>query len=213
MLDDPDFLLDSILGAAADPLESDTIPNARALRNTARRRFKRQGQRESLADILNGPPGPGETVHIISGAKFDFWTWVPVLIDWLGRADALYCSTWTLSRNTAIELAELWDADRIGDVTFLTGLYFKRRETAVYSTLLQTIRRRGGRYRAFQNHAKLLLLHNAAAGHFLTVEGSANLTSNPRAEQYAVTNDRALWEFCRDWFEEVAGRIKPEPEA
>jgi len=208
-----DFLFDAILGDG-DPLESAEIPAARAHRATARRRLQRIAQQEALADVIQAPPAPGETIHVLSDSKFDFWTWVPVMVDWLGTVDALYCSTWTLSRTTAVELAELWDAGKIaaGQVCFLTGLHFKRRETAVYATLLDTIRTRGGQYRAFRNHAKLLLLHNEAAGHYLTVEGSANLTANPRAEQYAITHDRELWAFYREWFHEMAERIAPEPE-
>ncbi len=153
--------------------------------------------------MLASPPATGESVHVVSGAKFDFWTWVPVMLQWIGRSESLYCSTWTLSRANAVELFEVWDAGKIGLAHFLTGTYFKRRETAVYSLLLNGIRQRGGRYRAFQNHAKVLLLDAPAGGQWIVVEGSANLTSNPRTEQYVITSDRALWEFHRDWMEEA----------
>jgi hypothetical protein len=85
----------------------------------------------------------------------------------------------------------------------LTGTYFKRRETAVYAFLLEGIRARGGRFRAFQNHAKVQLIANPDRDAWYTVEGSANLTSNPRLEQYVITNDRPLWEFHRRWMEEM----------
>ena len=93
----------------------------------------------------------GESVHIVSNGKYDFWTWVPQMLDWIGTVDEFYCSTWTLARSNCVELIELWDSGRIplGKVSFLTGLYFKRRETATYSFLLEAIRQRGGRYIAF----------------------------------------------------------------
>jgi hypothetical protein len=62
---------------------------------------------------------------------------------------------------------------------------------------------RGGRYKAFENHSKILLLASAARDTWITVEGSANLNANPRFEQYVLTNDRWLWEFHRGWMEEV----------
>ena len=99
-------------------------------------------------------------------------------------------------------------ASRIGTVHFLTGLYFKRRETSVYSRLLNGLRDRGSTFRAFQNHAKILLL-NHGDDHY-TITGSANLTANPRAEQYDWTNDRAVWTFYRDWFAEMLRDVKPE---
>ena len=199
---------DVIRGRHADPLETDRIPDARALKMRARRRLERIAHAQALDAVIPEPPAPGETIHVISNAKYDFWSWVPHIIDaWLGRADELYCSTWTLSRPNAIDLFDLWDRGKIAPaaVGFLTGLYFKRRETAVYTMLLNGLRRRGGRYRSFKNHAKVLLLSSARKNLWLAVEGSANLTSNPRLEQYTLTNARDLYRFHREWMEEMLG--------
>lgn len=206
----PDWLLDDLLGNPEDTaLESDRMPDARALRRRAKHRFARLAQRETLADVIRTPPAPGETLHILSAAKWDYWTWVPlILTNWLPRTDSLYCSTWTLNATTVTELLELWDGGKIGQVHFLTGLYFTRRETATYARLLIGIRDRGGQYRAFHNHAKILLLHHGRDYHVIT--GSANLTGNPRAEQYDWTNDHTVWTFYRDWFAEMLRKIPPE---
>lgn len=201
-----DYLIDDILGVAGetDLLETDHMPAGRKhTRISPRRRFERVRQKESLLDIIPEPPGPGESIHIIGTGEYDFWTFVPQMIDWIGYAAHLTCSTWTLNRQNAIEFLELWDAGKIGMADFLTGLYFKRRETAVYTMLLEGIRARGGRYRAFRNHAKVLLLENPDRDAWITVEGSANLTANPRLEQYVMTNDRALYDFHRTWTEEA----------
>ena len=203
MTDEPNFIIDDILGEGDDPLETEHMPTARAFKITARRRFHRVLQKQALQDVVKAAPAPGESIHLVSNAKFDFWTWVPALLDWIDRTESLYCSTWTLNRSNAVELFELWDQGRFGAVGFLTGLYFKRRETAVYTFLLDGIRAREGRYRASLNHAKVLLLDNPARGAWLTVEGSANLTANPRTEQYVITNDRGLWDFHRGWMEEL----------
>ena len=200
-----DFLISDILDGTGDALETDQMPSSRAIRVDARRRFERIGQQQSLSDVIGAPPAVGEAIHIVSGAKFDFWTWTPVIVGWLGVTDQLFCSTWTASRGNVMELLALHDSGKIapGQIHALAGTYFKRRETAVYSLLLDGIRQRGGRFRAFQNHAKVLLLANAAQGHFLTIEGSANFTSNPRLEQYVITNDKALHDWHKAWMEEV----------
>jgi hypothetical protein len=201
------FLMDDILGldgsGGGDPLESDAIPAGRSMRISPRRRFERLRQRRHLADVIGEMPRPGESVHIIGDGASDFWTHVPGLLAWIGRTETLYCSTWTLSRPNAVEMFDLYDSGAVGAIAFLTGLYFKRRETAIYTMLLDGIRARGGRYRAFRNHAKVLLLDNPAADAWLTVEGSANLTANPRMEQYVITNDRSVYDFHRGWMEEM----------
>jgi hypothetical protein len=209
----PDSLIDDILaGDQADPLESAKIPEPRALRISARHRFARMEQRQRLREVVPEPPAPGESIHVTTGGKFELFTWIPEVLDWLGTADSLYVSTWTCSRPNAVELFQFADADRIGRIHFVSGLYFKRREGAVYAYLLDGIRRRGGTYRAFPNHSKILLLSNAAKGAFLTVEGSGNLTGNPQHEQETIINSRGVWEFHRGWFEEMLRTIPPEAE-
>ncbi len=199
------MLIADILGDG-DPLESDKDPETRTLRLRPVERFARVAREQHLREIAGEMPAPGEYLHVVSAAKFDFWTWIPQAIAWIGRTETLYCSTWTVSRPNVIDLVRLWDAGGIGTVAFLTGLYFKRRETAVYATLLQAIQARGGRYRASRNHAKVILLDNPARDAWITIEGSANLTSNPRTEQSLIANSRPLWEFHRGWMEETFKR-------
>ncbi|HPP52898.1 MAG TPA: phosphoribosyltransferase [Thermoguttaceae bacterium] len=197
------LLADSVLGQT-DPLEGE-MPSARVLRKKYRLRFAKMLKEETLAEAVTDPPKPGESIHAVSNGKYDFATWIPQIIDWIDQADCLYCSTWTLSRANADDIFSLHDDGKIasGQLHFLTGLYFKRRETATYNYLLDGLLKRGGRYKAFENHCKVLLIANAARNAWITVEGSANLNANPRFEQYAIVNDRALFEFHRGWMEEV----------
>jgi len=200
--DADDLLISDIINNT--DLETEHMPEARVLRREAQREYRRIGQHEQLLQVVPEPPPPGVSLHIIGTGLYDFWTFVPQIISWIGAADELYVSTWTLNRTNAVEMFGLWDAGKIapGRVGFLTGEYFKRRETAVYTYLVDGIRQRGGRYRAFMNHAKVLLLCNAAQGAFLVCEGSANLTANPRLEQFVLTNERRLYEFHKGWMEE-----------
>ena len=206
-----DFLIDDILnGDSADPLESAKMPSARAVRLRARHRFARQQQRQRLREIIPEPPAPGESIHVTTGGKFELFDWIPEVLEWLGRVDSLYCSTWTCSKVNAAELFQLADTGRIGRIHFCSGLYFKRRESAVYSYLLDGLRQRGGTYRAFPNHSKVVLLANADQGHYLTIHGSGNFTANPQHEVETIENSHELWEFHRKWFDEMLSSIPEE---
>lgn len=173
----------------------------------ARADLKRQAitmmKREHLRDVLKAKPAPGTAYHLISNGKYDFWTWIPVLIEMMGHADAFYGSTWTLNRQACTELLDLFDQAKIRKISMLTGLYFKRRETAVYAKLMTGLTDRRQRYICLENHAKVTLLANHQTGDYLTVEGSANYTANPRIEQYVICNDRTIYDFHRAWMEEV----------
>jgi hypothetical protein len=181
---------------------TDTIPDAKKLTREARRQYLAGLQRQHLKDVVEQLPAAGESYHILSNGKYDYWTFVPVLIDMMGgRADLLYGSTWTMNRNNVVDLVRLYDEGRASKIGILTGLYFKRRETAVYTMLVEALQKRGQPYMAFRNHAKVIILSNA--DYYLTIEGSANFTANPRLEQYILTNERRLFDFHREWMEHM----------
>lgn len=191
-----------------DLRETDEVLDApRMHRRTAKRETVEATRFEALADFLKALPAPGESFHIVSNGRFDFWNYIPHLIELLGgHVTEFYGSTWTMNRGCVTQMCELMDAGKIGQITILTGDYFKRRETAVYATLVTELDKRQQRYLAFKNHAKILLLTNGAT--WLTVEGSANFTANYRMEQAVLSNDRALYEFHKGWIEEMLRKRK-----
>lgn len=208
MSDDLDLNPDPGLGLDLDFLDHPDVETTREITPRMQRAdLKREAiammKQEHLRDIMPRKPEPGSAYHLISNGHYDFWTWIPVLLEEIGYADEFYGSTWTLNRQNCQELLRLFDNGRIRKVGFLTGLYFKRRETAVYALLMTGLAERRQRYVCLENHAKVTLLANHQTGDYLTVEGSANYTANPRIEQYCLTNDLTVYDFHKAWMEEV----------
>lgn len=201
-LPDLDLDLSGLFSDDEAEIEVQRTVTPRCTRREAKQKVVAMMKREHLRDVMPAPPERGFTYHLVSNGKFDFWTWVPVMVEWIGQADELYVSTWTLNRGNCVDLFALIDAGKIRDVGFLTGLYFKRRESSVYSILLTGLQRRGFRYAALTNHAKVVLLCNQDRGDYIAIEGSANLTANPRIEQYTLCNDEEVYRFHRGWIEE-----------
>jgi len=164
-------------------------------------RKKNEIKMEHLAELLPQLPEEGWSYHVVSSGNFDFWTYVPHLISLGGYFDELYVSTWTMNRENVVEMLELYDDGKVGKINLLTGKYFKRRETAVFALILEGLLKRGQRYKAFANHTKIMLLGNK--DHNIIVEGTANLTANPRVEQFIITHHTELYEFHRKWMEEM----------
>lgn len=196
-LDDLSSFLDD-----TEELESSEMPEARVHRRRPRKRLLRQAlQGEEIAAIVPTLPAPGESLHIIANGNYDFWRFVPHLLELLAAPAQGWFSTWTMNRGNVLELLDLFDGGKLTSILMLTGLYFKRRESAVYATLLEGLQDRNQRYLAFRNHAKLILLQTSTAA--LVVEGSANFTANPRVEQYVLTHDLDLLKFHAGWMEEM----------
>jgi hypothetical protein len=192
-----------------DPLENDKMPDGRRLlrreiKLEMRMVVKRERAGESLKD---GLPGPGESHHVISNALYDFWNVIAEAITKLGGVAEFYGSTWTMNRQNVLDLMAILDAGKIGKCRMLTGTYFKRRESAVYAQLITGLTVRGQKYVAFNNHTKIALLHRPEGegrpAAWIVFEGSANWTANPRLENYAITNDEALYRFHQGWMDEM----------
>ena len=190
--DNVNFLINDILdGTGRNPLESAVIPNARAFRFAARHRFARIAQRQSLKGRSARLPHRVKASIAPRAANSSCSPGFPRLS--LGLALSIrITSTWTCSKANAAELFQLADAGKIGRIHFVTGLYFKHHEAAVYAYLLDGLRKRGGAYRSFPKRSKVLLLAHEQTGNYLTVEGSGNFTANPQHEQETITDDRGL---------------------
>ena len=205
----PEFAYLGSVGAMTfDPLapsesESQAKITTRKMRSDLHHLTITATKKQKLAEVMPALPKPGECYHVVSNGDFDYWTWIPVLAGYMGHVDEFYGSTWTVNRRNVIGLLAMLDDGIIGAASFVSGLYFKRRESSVYATLVQGLATRGQRFCCLENHAKVTLLANAASGDFIVMEGSANYTANPRIEQNIVANDRDLYEFHRAWLEEV----------
>jgi hypothetical protein len=189
---------------SGDSLETDFMPqSAKLVRTVEKRRMIQATKREHMAEILDRLPNANEIFHIVANGKFDHFTFVPRIAELMGCVDVFYGSTWTMNRENAIELLGLYDNGTFKSVALLTGLYFKRRETSVYATILEGLQKRNQRFIAFENHAKVSLFADEAAQVYIVVEGSANYTSNPRLENFTVTNDKGVYDLHKGWMEEV----------
>lgn len=175
----------------------------RRLRSEMKRRTVNAMKKQALSETVRELPAVGECLHIVSNGDFDYWTFIPLLAGYLGVVDELYASTWVINRASVSDLFAMIDEGIVKQASFLGGDFMKTGDTAVYATLLSGLRRRGMRLVCLRNHAKVTLLANHAAGAYLVLEGSANYTANPRIEQNILANDRELYEFHRDWMEEV----------
>lgn len=186
-------------------VETTETVSTRILRHQEKQKFMDAMKKEKASEILRELPMPGEAFHIISNGSFDYWTFVPVMIDLLGgKSLEGWFSTWTLNRMNCTELFEIYDRGALGSINFLTGVYFKRRETAVYAKLLTGIQERNGRYVALENHAKVILLTNGKD--FIAMEGSANFTANPRIEQNTIWNSPEVYNFHKGWMDEILSK-------
>ena len=59
----------------------------------------------------------------------------------------------------------------------------------------------GGRVAVFKNHAKIFAGYGDKF--YFGIETSANINTNPRSESGCITIDKKLFQFYKDYFDEV----------
>lgn len=199
--------MDALAGLFDDTTEDDRAeevpPSATTTVRHEKLRCIRAAREDNLRKIFPDNIEAGCSYHFISAGDIDGLSYPAMLLDRYACFEEAYFSTWTMSRQDIEMIAGWLDTGQIGRISFFTGEYFFRRETAVYATLLEVMKKHGGRLRTFKNHAKVVLLKNTALGLHLVIEGSANFTTNPRAEQTVINNSRELYEFYAGWFDEL----------
>lgn len=179
--------------------ETKNMPDAKLLRRTGKKTFINATKRERIEEFIKTLPSDGETFHIVSNGRFDYYSFVSVLISKLGVIDNFYASTWTMNRENVTDLIARFDAGQIAKITLFMGTYFKRREPSIYATILDGLTARAQRFICFENHTKIMLFESN--NKFFVIEGSANFTANPRFEQNILCQSEALYRFHQDWME------------
>ncbi len=182
-------------------------------RREAKREFISGLKREALNELIPVLPPPDVDLYVIgngAGAEirhgvnplaFDFGSFIPHVVRMLGDSGCTaYVSTWTMARGHALTMLQMLDDGRLSDLTVFTDPYFKRREAAIAAELITGLLDRGQRFLAFKNHCKILALSNPQ-GRCCTIMGSANLSAQPRTENYTLTtaSDVYAW-VVRDFF-------------
>lgn len=159
-------------------------------------------KKEKADAILQVLPKNGESLHIISNGSFDYFNFIPIAVNLLGgKCTDFYFSTWTMNLGNTRALIKLFDEGKILKVNALVGLYFKKRESAVFNELYEGLKERGQKVFSNENHSKVTLLTNGID--YITISGSANFTSNPRIEQFSINNSKELFDFHKKWMDEI----------
>lgn len=175
---------------------------SRVVKISAKIKFENKMKRENVEKLITELPLIDESLHIISNGSFDYFTLIPRIID-LSQScvDNFYFSTWTMSRENAIQIIDLFDRSLFKNINALTGEYFRTRESKVYSFFQSQLIERKQVIVSNKNHSKVTLMK--IGENYFVIEGSANFTANPRIEQFILSNSKELFEFHKEWMDKI----------
>lgn len=158
---------------------------------------------KSLLEIWNRIPDEQTSQHLITDGTFDFYSFVGAALELQKTGfDQMHGTTWLMNQPISTDLIHRYDNNEIRKIQLIVGRYLKARTPHVYGYLRNESRERNIKIKEGRIHAKVILLGNFDTDTFLSIEGSANFTENPRTEQYIISNNREIYEFHKKWIDE-----------
>lgn len=152
----------------------------------------------NLQEDLNRLPTPGEIFFLLSEGSFNAFTFIP-LITKRFPVKELFASTYSISKRVVDALIEMHDKGLIEQVTLLISDSMIKRNPVTIDNLMAMAKQRANVNVLYAwTHAKVCLLRTHEF-HFV-IEGSGNWGENAQYEQYALANDKGLYEFRLNLF-------------
>jgi hypothetical protein len=179
-------------------------PNPRFESKARRRELLNLLRVANAAKHLDHMPEPGCSIHGIMRGNYSFCDLIPAVLRLIQPARLEYVAATTLgfSRKAALQLIDLLDAGHVQRIDFICADFFEKADSEICQFARAELTSRGSRFTAARCHAKIILLA-ADNGDRYTSESSANIRACRSIEQFALTNDPDLYEFHRQWIDEI----------
>ncbi|MCY2990919.1 MAG: hypothetical protein NTY19_24045 [Planctomycetota bacterium] len=187
--------------------QRDPVAERTALRYESRERKRELVDYRGVsnaAEHLNHLPEPGCSIHGVVRGNYNFFDLIPATLRLIAPAklDFLAVTTLGFSRRVAKRLLILIDSGQVRTADFLIADFFLKVDGEVCAAFRENLRSRGSRLAAAESHAKVLLMLTSDGRHYVS-ESSANIRSCRALEQFALTQDRELFEFHKTWITEL----------
>jgi hypothetical protein len=173
---------------------------ATAYRTKQRHLHRRAKAEATLAQILPAQFDLDATYHCLSHGDIDALSYLRHAIAGYRYFDLVVISTWCIAMPDLLELRRWLDNGTIDQLELYGGEIFPSQYPDEYALATQMASAYGMRLVISRNHSKVILAAAHAAPAHLVMEGSANVNTNPRIEQTAISNCAGLLAFYSEFF-------------
>jgi hypothetical protein len=140
----------------------------------------------------------GRVYFLITQKRINPYSFILWAITKYSQIDELYIATYRISYKAAITLKFLLEAGDIGKLTILANDNYEKlmRDKAA---ILINLEKSNKNFKLIKknSHAKITLLK--AGDKYIVMTGSGNYSTNPKIEQYTITESRELYDFHKEW--------------
>ena len=162
--------------------------------------YRKAYSETQLLDVLGFNFKEGESYHCISAGDVDCLSYLKCV---LRQQDLDYCllSTWCMAMDDVLQIEEWLQAGKIKTCDAYVGEIFTGTYGGEYAVLKPLLEAYGGKVKIFRNHSKIIA--GKGKKFYFAIESSANINTNPRAEQTCLTISKGLYDFYKGYFDKI----------
>ena len=186
-----DFSGDWFSAAEAEEKQEEEAPAKSVVSHRAGHRHltRKFASEHALEESLDWYFREGDCYHCFSFGDVDSMSYFKHVLK-QQPVKYLALSTWCMAGEDVKDLREWHRRGMLGRVDFFVGEIFQGSYPDVYTMVKEFIPECGGRLVVFRNHAKVMAV--LGRDFDVLIESSANVNTNPRAENTVLTVDRKL---------------------
>lgn len=171
--------------------------------------YRKAYSETQLLDVLGFNFKEGESYHCISAGDVDCLSYLKCV---LRQQDLDYCliSTWCMAMDDVLQIEEWLQAGKIKTMEAYVGEIFTGTYGGEYAVLKPLLEAYGGKVSIFRNHAKIIAGYGKKF--YFAVESSANINTNPRAENTCLNIGKGIFDFYKEYFDGIISFAKEKKE-
>lgn len=148
-------------------------------------------------------PKKNEQLRLISTKNFNTAAFIKFISEYEIIEEAILI-IFTLNKYAARIIIDLYNQRKIKKINCLISSIRNAGNEIKSQSIRMLIDNIGNDFKLFMcnSHAKIISLRTEKENYY-TVEGSGNMSENGRVEQYVFDNDENLFNFTKNWIEEI----------
>lgn len=177
-----------------------SVREALAIRQRHRITARRASSESVLSRVLPPMMEPGDSWHVVSQGNIVSLSYLAHIVE-AEPLDYVLFSTWCMIGEDVERFSRWIDEGKIGRLDCYVGEIFPSQYADAHEMLCTVASRTGGRVCVFRNHSKIYAGQNSRFS--FAIESSANINTNPRAEQTAIHASSELFSFYKEYFDAI----------
>ena len=158
---------------------------------------------KNLADLCK-LPSENQQYRIITEKAFNAFALIKYILE-EHDIQEVYISIYRINQPIVETIIEMVQENVIPKITFIFSNFFTNTtKSERWVHIIKDFAEQDSRCRAafVHNHSKVALIKTRCNKHFI-LEGSGNMSDNARIEQYILEQNKEVYDFHKEWMEEV----------